>query len=340
MRSPLTISAPSRLHFGLFSIGDVVARKYGGVGLIIQSPRTRVTISQADTFSISGPSASAAEKALKSWFKHQTLSDKFPFKSVSELPIELTIETVPPRHSGFGTGTQLALCSAMAATQFFDLAIPGPMELAASVSRGARSGIGSHGFYNGGFLVDRGKDRDAVNEASIEGSSVPLAPLDFQSEFPTQWPIVTLILKDESGLSGRLEVDAFNNLPATSKFDREQMIDLVRNQMIPGVTQVDYELFAGGIFEYGRRSGMMYEPIQNGPYNGQRIEKLVNQIREFGIPAVGQSSWGPCVFAITRDDKTAADLVSFVESEYSDQCETEITFADNSGAEVLSSNNV
>ena len=300
---------------------------------MIQSPRTDVTVSMADSFSVSEPSESASRRAVESWFKHQTFSEAFPFKSLAELPVQLKIDSIPPRHSGFGTGTQLALCSAMAVTQFLDLTMPGPMEMAASVGRGARSGIGSHGFYHGGFLVDRGKPTEVLDE----GATAPLAPLDFQTEFPTQWPIVTIMLKDENGLSGSMEIDAFKNLPATPASTRDQMIDLVRNQMIPGVTQSNYDLFADGLFEYGRRSGMMFAPIQNGPYNGQSIEKLVNQIHEFGVHAVGQSSWGPCVFAITRDDKTASDLVSFVTSQYPNRCETNITCADNSGAQMLTS---
>ncbi|MFK7767028.1 MAG: beta-ribofuranosylaminobenzene 5'-phosphate synthase family protein [Mariniblastus sp.] len=330
----VTISAPSRLHFGLFSIGNVVDRMYGGVGLMIDSPRTKVTCYASGSFSLSGPNAKACRHAIETWFKNQTGSNTFAFRSLDELPVELKIESVPPRHSGFGTGTQLALCSAMAITQLLELPLPGPLEMAASVARGARSGIGSHGFYHGGFLVDRGKETELVQG----GEKAPLAPLDFQTGFPKQWPVVTLILKNETGLSGGLEMDAFANLPPTSESERESMIEIVRTKMIPGVTQTDYDLFADGVFEFGRRSGMMYEPIQNGPYNGHSIEKLVNEIRSFGVPAVGQSSWGPCVFAITRDDETANKLVSFVRANYSDQCDVEITRADNQGAELLSAN--
>jgi predicted sugar kinase len=52
---------------------------------------------------------------------------------------------------------------------------------------------------------------------------------------------------------------------------------------------------------------------------------------------VGQSSWGPCVFAIARNDETAQQLVTFLQSEYGDRCEVGVTQADNQGATILSS---
>ena len=104
---------------------------------------------------------------------------------------------------------------------------------------------------------------------------------------------------------------------------------------MPGVVLSDYDTFADGVYEFGLRSGMMFAGIQNGAYNGPQIESLVNQIRNFGVNAVGQSSWGPCVFAITRDDSDARQLADFLQSEHGDECEIEITKADNQGAKTL-----
>jgi beta-ribofuranosylaminobenzene 5'-phosphate synthase len=215
----ITISAPSRLHFGLFSVGDAVARKFGGVGLMIDSPRTVVTASASDRLEITGPGQAASERALENWFTTMRLALKetLAITELSCLPVKLEIEALPPRHAGFGTGTQLALASAWAVTRFLGLATPSPVELATAVGRGKRSGIGSHGFGRGGFLVDRGK---------LDGES--LAPLDFQTDFPEPWSIVTVIHKDSNGLSGDLESNAFSNLPDTTEAQRNEMIEIVR----------------------------------------------------------------------------------------------------------------
>jgi predicted sugar kinase len=81
---------------------------------------------------------------------------------------------------------------------------------------------------------------------------------------------------------------------------------------------------------------MMFAGIQNGPYNGPHIEALIRQIRDFGVKAVGQSSWGPCVFAITRNDEDAQRLVGHLQSEYGDRCTIQTAKADNEGAKTFS----
>lgn len=327
MPDQVTISAPSRLHFGLFSVGSTGEQQdFGGAGLMIKSPVTRVTATKSVQFEIEGLGGEAAGQALRAWFDRLPRSQTAALNagSLKELGVKLSIESIPPRHSGFGSGTQLALSAATAVTQLFALPTLSPEELVASVGRGKRSAIGSHGFFRGGFLVDRGKS---------PGSS--LAPLDFQCEFPDSWPIVTVILNDVAGLFGTQEIHAFRELAPTPDTRRNQLIEIVRNQIIPGIFQQNYSPFADGIFELGRLSGLMFSDIQEGAYNGPEVEKLVNQIRNFGIGAVGQSSWGPCVFAIARNDKQARELVTFLQSTYGRRCDVERTQADNQGARVV-----
>jgi len=134
------------------------------------------------------------------------------------------------------------------------------------------------------------------------------------------------------GVSGQQEIDAFKNLPATTPQQREEMIDLVKNRIIPGVTQRDYNLFSESVFEFGCRSGMMFDSIQGGPYQSESVAALVAQCREFGVKAVGQSSWGPCVFAIAEDKETAAGLREHLKEKHGENVVVEITKANNSGA--------
>lgn len=295
---------------------------------MIDSPRTIVTASRAESFHVGeGPGSMACSAAIENWFDTMrvSLTSGHSISQLRELPIHLEVDSTPPRHSGFGSGTQLALSSVMAITRLLELPLPSPIELVAAIGRGKRSGIGSHGFCHGGFLVDRGRS-----------SEDRLAPLDFQTDFPEPWTVVTVILKDVRGLSGDQELDAFVDLPKTSEAQRNEMIEIVRNRIIPGVLQREYELFSDGIYEFGRRSGMMFAGIQNGPYNGPKIETLIDRIRVFGVNAVGQSSWGPCVFAITRNDEAAQRLVEFLHSEYCDRAIIGTCKADNEGAKVIS----
>ena len=323
----ISISTPSRLHFGMFSIGDLVLRKFGGIGLMIDSPRTIVTASSSERLEIrGGPEIHPCRASVKRWFDRLSfpLSASLSIESMDEIPVCIEIESVPPRHCGFGSGTQLALSTVMALSKFLKLSVPGPEELATIIGRGKRSGIGSYGFYHGGFLVDRGRLPDER-----------LAPLDFHTSFPEPWTIVCVLHKDANGLWGDKETSAFDQLPRTTEKQRDEMIEIVRERIIPGILQRNFDSFSEGIYEFGRRSGMMYAEIQNGPYNGPQIGDLIERIRGFGVKAVGQSSWGPCVFAITRNDGAAQQLVGFLRSHYGNQCVVMTAKSDNTGARCI-----
>jgi len=325
----LTVSAPARLHFGLFSVGNRVKRKFGGAGLMIDGPRTEIEISRSSQFEIlPHRDAPVCQKAITAWFESLKipLKNDFSIDQPSELPLKINIKSTPPRHSGFGSGTQLAIAAAFAVNSFFELPVPPPEEIAVSIGRGKRSAIGSHGFFKGGFLVDRGKL-----------STDLLAPLDFQVDFPSHWRIVTIISRRSSGLSGNQELDAFSKLPQTTPQERQKMIEIVRNQVLPGLLRKDLETFGDGIFNFGRKSGMMFEKIQNGPYYGAKAESLVNKIRELGIRGVGQSSWGPCIFAVLNNDSEADTLMSWLELNHEDPLLMNKCRADNRGVRCYQS---
>ena len=349
MRAPVTISAPSRLHFGLFSAGvssldsrhqpaefnggsKLVAdtgnsRLFGGIGLMVDSPRTIINASAADRLEISGPAAKTCWHAVDAIWHHlqstKCLAEQFRdqcSRVVDELPIQIEIESAPPRHCGLGSGTQLAFCTAAAVLEFFGAPFLGPQELANTLRRGKRSAIGTFGFFEGGLLVDRGKQLQD-----------PISPLDFRTDFPEHWPVVIVMLRGEQGFSGADEKLAFDKLPAVTKSQREQMIGLVRDRLIPGVLQQDYERFAAAVYEYGRHSGMMFETVQGGPYNGSAVTELVDFIRNAGITAVGQTSWGPSVFAIEPDEHRSEELITQLKNKFGARIDIIDTHADNCG---------
>jgi beta-ribofuranosylaminobenzene 5'-phosphate synthase len=330
----VTVSAPGRLHFGLFSVGQRVERQFGGMGLMVNAPPTIINATLAERFSVHGDSAEESRRAIESWFQHldrETLDNLFAAfpqiireqPSCEQLPIQIEVVETPPRHSGLGSGTQLALCSAAAAIQLLHLPMPSPEELAIAVGRGLRSAIGSYGFFQGGLLVDRGKTE-----------TESLAPLDFRTDFPEDWPILIVLQKDAAGLSGDSELDAFREIPDSTIAQKEEMVAVVRDTVLPAVMSRDYDAFGDSIYQFGRLSGMYFKTVQGGPYAGRTVTDLVQSIRDLGVPAVGQTSWGPGVFAICRDLNSTDRLQREIENRFPDQFEIRVTSADNRGFEI------
>ncbi len=320
----LLISAPSRIHFGLFSIGPACEREFGGVGLMLEHPRTQITVTDSEHFNVIANTTELTRRiagVARQW------TDCFGASFESGPLPKCTIEIVgaPRAHVGLGSGTQLAMAVMAGLSQFHRTPTPLVDEMIRATQRAKRSAIGSNGFFQGGLLVDRGRAND--NE---------FAPLDFRDDFP-DWPVVLAIADSQSRVFGNREVSAFQQLPPTPPADREAMIQIVKDQMLPALMQTDYDSFAESVFELGQGSGRMFESIQGGIYNGPQVTQIVDAIRGFGVPAVGQSSWGPCVFAITRDIDKADRLSQFLRSRYPD-CEVIKTEADNRGVQLAPHN--
>jgi predicted sugar kinase len=67
--------------------------------------------------------------------------------------------------------------------------------------------------------------------------------------------------------------------------------------------------FGDAVHEFNRRAGEPFAAAQGGAYASPAIAELIVELRALGIRGVGQSSWGPTVFAMVPDSDTALSLV-------------------------------
>lgn len=311
----LGVTTGSRLHFGLFSVGEVgELPRFGGCGLMVRHPGNQIQLSQAEHPQLDEKLA----PLIRRW------NQKTATQRTCDAPAySATVLAQAPRHCGFGSGTQQALALGLALSTWHQLDLVDSVSLSRIMERGKRSAIGTYGFFRGGFLIDRGKK-----------DHEQLAMLDLNFDFPESWPVLVFNLKTAVGLHGPEEFAAFKQIPPSTRQHRDRMIDIAKNQIAPSVASTDYETFGDALFEYGRSSGSAYASIQGGDFHSPQVESLVYQIRDFGVPAVGQSSWGPCVFAITPDDPSANSLCQYLQEQYGDQLEITQTKALNRGAEI------
>jgi beta-RFAP synthase len=257
-------------------------RQFGGVGLMVKEPGIRLTFEEAKKWSAEGLHA---DRALQ-----------FAVACCNSLHIQtayhMRIVSPAPQHVGLGTGTQLgmAIASALHAVARHDGKECNVVQMAALIGRGQRSAIGIHGFEHGGFLVEAGKRSDAE-----------ISPLLIHCDFPTEWSILLVVPRDLQGVHGSREAAAFSSLKREPVDERatEAMCRIVLLGMVPALIERDLETFGEALHEFNYRAGTMFRPFQGGVYSHPRVEQIVTCLREFGIPGVGQSSWGPATFAVT-----------------------------------------
>ncbi len=316
MTRAIKISAPCRLHFGLLRFEKNTGASFGGLGMMIDQPRVEVDLQPAQQWQAVG---SMADRALE--FAHCV--SRFA-KLAEQTPMHIRVCNVPPAHCGLGTGTQLALAVAHGIYKLQGLPTPAADELAASVGRGKRSAVGSHGFLHGGLIWETGQEQ--------AGS---LGTLARHLAVPENWRILLIRSPQQAGLHGDREGAAFKNLPAVPHAVTEKLRSIAEQTILPAVENADFQSFGRGLYEYGHLSGSCFSAIQGGPFASPEISNLVDYLRNHGIQGVGQSSWGPTVFAFVEDQTAATDLANHIKH-HQDFAAAEITItsADNQGAKT------
>ncbi len=290
MTSLLRITTPSRLHFGLLRFSQESGPSYGGLGMMIDRPRVVVELSAAETWSVSGPSG---ERALE--LARRAL-ESCPSTTIRAVKVD--VREAPAPHSGLGSGTQLALAIAAGVRQ---LCQAPPLEidhLVASVDRGRRSAVGGHGFQLGGLIWEEGW---RLGES--------LGRLKRRVEVASNWRVVLITMPHGEGLSGEGERQAFESLPPVPNEVTRQLTQLAEEQVLPAAERADFDTFAEAIYQYGRLAGSCFAAVQGGPFASPQIAAGVHRLRELGVHGVGQSSWGPTIFAFAADETSAADLI-------------------------------
>ncbi len=279
------VQAPSRLHFGLLSPRAAGARQFGGVGAMIDLPGVSVRIRPAPSFQLFGEHHQRAYDIVKRFLASEQL----------ELPsCRIEILNAAPQHVGLGTGTQLALALASGVVAFMGEGPTDPAELAAATGRGLRSSIGCYGFFNGGLLLDVGKEPGDA-----------LAELGDRVALPEDWRWLLIRPQAKEGVSGILEKQAFAQLPVVPQSVSGDLETLVREQMFPAARCADFEAFSESLYRYGVAAGECFASQQAGSFATEQIAELVTRCRSEGLSGVGQSSWGPTLFVLFENQREA-----------------------------------
>jgi beta-RFAP synthase len=319
------VKAPSRLHFGMLHVPGKETtpkdRSFGGVGLMIDQPGIELFVQPSPTWKGEGPEA---DRALAIG---QTVLQSFPHSTIRAA--HLLIRNCAPQHQGLGTGTQLSSSVARALVELLSHDNCDSLELARLTGRGKRSALGIHGFQSGGFIVDGGKLPETL-----------IAPQVARVDFPDEWRVVLVMTPLGSGVHGPAERAVFEHLQATEGSDdrTDRLCRLVLLGMLPALVEKDYPAFCASLTEFNARAGEPFVHFQRIQSN-QRMHAICASLQDLGIQGVGQSSWGPAVFGVAKDEECARHAARKIAVRFSTTAEEVlVTKANNRGASVLVSN--
>lgn len=281
----IELSTPARLHLGFLDLGASLGRRFGSIGLAINSQQTIIRVTGADSLTVSGVEDKAVLNKITELTERFLSHCQAALKDISILPA-LAIQELIPEHAGLGSGTQLALTIGRALTEFYKLPL-NTAEIASIMARGQRSGIGINTFDHGGFVVDGG-----LGENSL------LPPMLINMPFPADWRILLIFDRQYQGVHGDAESQAFRQLPEFPKANSQAICQLTLMQLLPALAEQNIDAFGCAVTAIQALIGEHFAPVQGGQFTSPRVAQLLSQARQSGHQGIAQSSWGPtgCVF--------------------------------------------
>jgi beta-ribofuranosylaminobenzene 5'-phosphate synthase len=291
------VSAPARLHLGFLDLNGTTSRKFGSIGLAVNSHSTSLTAQGSEKTSISSPVgnehiATRAESIIQSFY--QTLGQAV---AKDNRGVKINFEQLIPEHAGFGSGTQLNLAIGTALCKLHGIKAS-TQEIAASLGRGARSGIGISTFDLGGFIVDGGLKPN---------TTVP--PLLMHQHFPRDWRIVLIMDNQHQGVHGQQEKTAFTKLPPFPLQNSQAICHLSLMQLLPALVEQDVEQFGNALTQIQNLIGDHFAPAQGGRYTSELVAQLLKQSLQLGHSGIAQTSWGPTGCVFVESQQQAENLV-------------------------------
>ena len=284
----VTVTVPARLHLGFVDLHGGLGRRFGSLGIAIDTPCVRLSLGATERLRATGPDAARAQRYLETLIEHYGLDPR----------LQLRVDESIPAHIGLGSGTQLALATGAAAARLFGLELKA-RAIAGLLDRGARSSIGIATFEEGGVVLDGGRG---------DGDEAP--PVLSRLPFPEEWRILLIFDHARQGLHGPEETAAFRRLPPFPAEQAAHLCRLVLMAALPGLAEGNLDRFGAAVAELQRAIGDYFAPVQGARFASASVAHVLAWLGAEGIGGVGQSSWGPTGFGLIGSESDAAALLA------------------------------
>ena len=281
------VKTPARLHLGLIDMNGDLGRMFGGLGVGIDHPNIIVEAQNAENFSVTGQETELATILAKRFFSAYKVQPK----------VHINVVQAIPAHIGLGSGTQFSLAIATALASLLDVEATIP-ELAVAMGRARRTAVGTSIFEGGGFVVDGGK--------KLNTTKCP--PLIYRQPFPSEWRFIVAVPNLREGLSNSEENHAFDRLTKMPAEDAGQICRLIMLKLLPALAEHDIESFGIAFTKIQIITGNHFAQAQGGTYASLGAAECVEYLKKVGTYGVGQSSWGPALYGVVKQEEAKAVL--------------------------------
>jgi beta-ribofuranosylaminobenzene 5'-phosphate synthase len=313
------VTTSARLHLGFLDLAGNLGRRFGSIGLAIDTFETRVELCEAASFEVLG------EERERGAHIARRVADRLGLDTGKRLIISNAI----PAHAGLGSGTQLALAIAAAFRRLAGLPLDA-REDARLLDRGARSGVGVALFERGGLAVDAGR-----------GPNTEVPPVVAWMNFPRDWRILLILDPRVEGAHGEEERRAFAALPRFRTDAASEICRCTLMQILPGAAEADIEAFGDGVARIQEILGDHFAPVQGGArLISVPVSRAAARLKALGAHGIGQSSWGPTGFAFASDPDHAQFLAQRACVDREPGVEIRICSARDHGAQICEDEDV
>jgi beta-ribofuranosylaminobenzene 5'-phosphate synthase len=298
---PVTVETGARLHFGFGNLSLAQERLYGAAGVTLADPTLRLTVEPSQSVESSHETATGDAD-------HETVR-QYAERACSLLGVpgvSVTVHETLPRHMGLGSGTQIALAVFAGVARAYGHE-PQVRERAPELGRGGRSGIGVAAFERGGFLLDAGHPTERFTADRPEDGNWTVPSVVARHPIPDDWRFLVVIPDAEPGRAGEGEESSIRAVVESADPDvADRIAGVIARRLLPAVAEGALDRFGSAVREIGRLNGTWFADEQGGVYRPP-VGDLVAELADApAVAGVGQSSWGPAVYAVTDADRAAA----------------------------------
>ena len=112
-------------------------------------------------------------------------------------------------------------------------------------------------------------------------------------------------------MSGAAEQRAFRQLPPVPPQVTDRLLRIIEEQLLPAARAADLDALGEAVYRYGYEAGLCFAAQQGGPFASPELAAWIEALRRRNIRGVGQTSWGPTLFALTNSPEAADELLEW-----------------------------